>query len=144
MTGATALVRTNRVVRTAAFAYCVVPIGLYLAERGAGTPAWLLLALQFLVYPQLVYWRAVRSTRPARAELDNLFLDAAFLGAWVAYLGFPLWITYALIAAAMLNAAVNRGWQGLVLALASMALGAGLWAAVGGFTPTLETSPVVA
>ena len=26
----TALVRTNRVVRTAAFAYCIVPIGLYL------------------------------------------------------------------------------------------------------------------
>ena len=106
--------------------------------------AWSLLFLQFIVYPQLVYLRAVRSTRPARAELDNLFLDAAFLGAWVAFLGFPIWITYALVAAATLNAAVNRGWQGLALALASMALGAGLWAAVGGFTPTLETSPVVA
>src|SRR5436190_17344947 len=128
----TALVRTNRVVRTAAFAYCIVPIGLYLADRGAGTAAWLLLALQFLAYPQLVYWRAIRSARPARAELDNLFLDAAFLGGWVAYPGFPLWITYALIAAAMLNAAVNRGWQGTVLALVSSAIGAGLWAVVGG------------
>ncbi|HZE59007.1 MAG TPA: PAS domain S-box protein [Burkholderiales bacterium] len=138
-----ALVRTNRAVRTAAFAYCVVPIGLYLADRGAGTAAWSLLALQFLGYPQLVYWRAVRSARPARAELDNLFLDAAFLGAWVAYLGFPLWITYALIAAAMLNAAVNRGWQGTVLALVSSAIGAGLWALVGGFVFTPETQPAV-
>ncbi len=139
----TALVRTNRVVRTAAFAYCMVPIGLYLADRGAGMAAWLLLALQFLVYPQLVYWRAIRSARPARAELDNLFLDAAFLGGWVAYLGFPLWITYALIAAAMLNAAVNRGWQGTGLALVSSGVGAGLWMVVGGFAFTPETQPAV-
>ena len=103
------LVRTNRSVRTAAFAYSVLPIGLYLWGRDAGIWAWSLLFLQFIVYPQLVYFRAVRSARPARAELDNLFLDAAFLGAWVAFLGFPIWITYALVAAATLNAAVNRG-----------------------------------
>src|SRR5260221_13738881 len=123
----TALVRTNRVVRAAAFAYCIVPIGLYLADRGAGMAAWLVLALQFLAYPQLGYWRAIRSARPARAELDNLFLDAAFLGGWVAYLGFPAWITHALIAAAVLNAAVNRGWQGTALALRSSMGGAGPW-----------------
>ena len=35
------LVRTNRLVRSAAFAYCLLPIGLYLLEEG--------------VYPQLVY-----------------------------------------------------------------------------------------
>jgi PAS domain S-box-containing protein len=138
------LVRTNRSVRTAAFAYSVLPIGLYLWGRDAGIWAWSLLFLQFIVYPQLVYFRAVRSARPARAELDNLFLDAAFLGAWVAFLGFPIWITYALVAAATLNAAVNRGWQGLGLALVCMVVGAGLWAAVGGFTLTPETSPAVA
>ena len=138
-----ALVRTNRAVRSAAFAYCVLPIGLYLWERGAGTTAWLLLAAQFFVYPQLVYWRAARSAHPTRAELDNLLLDAALLGAWVAYLGFPVWITYALLAAAMLNAAVNRGWQGTALALASSAIGAGLWVAVGGLRFTPDTSPWV-
>ena len=139
----TALARTNRLVRAAAFAYCLVPIGLHLAERGAGTTAWVMLALQFLAYPQVVYWRAARSTHPTRAELDNLFLDAAFLGAWVAYLGFPIWITYALIAAAMLNAAVNRGWQGIILALVSSAIGAGLWSAVGGFRFLPDTAPLV-
>ena len=138
------LVRTNRVVRSAAFAYSVLPIGLYLWGRDAGIWAWSLLFLQFIVYPQLVYWRAIRSARPARAELDNLFLDAAFLGAWVAFLGFPIWITYSLVAAATLNAAVNRGWQGLALATICMAVGAGLWAAVGGITVTLETVPAVA
>jgi len=137
------LVRTNRVVRTAAFAYCVLPIGLYLWDRGAGTAAWLVLALQFFVYPQLVYFRAARSPHPTRAELDNLLLDAALLGAWAAYLGFPIWITYALLAAAMLNAAVNRGWQGAALSLGASAIGAGLCVAVGGLRLTPDTSPWV-
>ena len=137
------LVRTNRAVRTAAFAYCLLPIGLYLWERGAGAAAWTLFAQQFLVYPQLVYWRAIRSTRPARAELDNLFLDAALLGAWVAYLGFPVWISYSLIAAAMLNAAVNRGAQGAGLSLAASAIGAALWVVVGGLQFTPQTSSAV-
>jgi PAS domain S-box-containing protein len=137
------LVRTNRVVRTAAFAYCVLPIGLYLWDRGAGTAAWLVLALQFFVYPQLVYFRAARSAHPTRAELDNLLLDAALLGAWAAYLGFPVWITYALLAAAMLNAAVNRGWQGAALSLGASAIGAGLGVTVGGLRLTPDTSPWV-
>jgi hypothetical protein len=38
----TRLVRTNRVVRSAAFAYCLLPIGLYLAGRDAGGAAWAL------------------------------------------------------------------------------------------------------
>jgi PAS domain S-box-containing protein len=138
-----ALVRTNRVVRTAAFAYCVLPIGLYFWEHGAGAAAWVFLALQFFVYPQLVYWRAARSSHPARAELDNLFLDAVLLGAWAGYLGFPVWLTFALIGAGMLNAAVNRGPQGALLALGCSALGAGLWVAVGGLRFAPETSASV-
>ena len=137
------LVRTNRTVRTAAFAYCVLPIGIYLWEHGAGPLAWALMAWQFLAYPQLIYWRAMRSARPTRAELDNLFLDAALLGAWVAYLGFPTWITYGLVAAAMLNAAVNRGWQGAALALGCSALGAALWVVLAGWHYTPQTSPWV-
>jgi PAS domain S-box-containing protein len=137
------LVRTNRAVRTAAFAYCTLPLGLYLWQHGAGALAWVLLAAQFLLYPQMVYLRALRSAHPARAELDNLFLDAALLGAWVGYLGFPLWIAYALVAATMLNAAVNRGWQGGALSLLCSALGAGLWLLLGDARYTPATAPWV-
>ena len=123
-----ALVSTNRGIRSAAFAFCVLPIGLYLAERDAGAAAWLAVA---------------RSVHPTRAELDNLYLDAALLGGWVGYLGFPVWISYALICAAMLNAAVNRGWRGAALSLACSAAGAGLWVALGGLRFTPQTSPGV-
>jgi PAS domain S-box-containing protein len=137
------LVRTNRLVRSAAFAYSLLPLGLYLWDRGDGLVAWTLLGLQFLVYPQLVYWRAARSANPTRAELDNLFLDAALLGAWVAYLGFPLWITYSLVGAAMLNAAVNRGLQGAALSLNCSAIGALAGVLLHGFEFTPDTGHLV-
>jgi PAS domain S-box-containing protein len=139
------LVRTNRAVRAAAFAYCLLPIGLYLLERNAGAGAWSAAVLLFGVYPQLVYWRAMRSAAPARAELDNLLLDAALLGAWAAYLGFPRWIGFSLIAAAMLNAAVNRGPFGVLLALACSAAGALLVVLINGFSfePDAQVSVAV-
>jgi PAS domain S-box-containing protein len=138
----TRLVRTNHVVRSTAFAYCLLPIGLYLLEHGAGAAAWVLAGLLFGVYPQIVYWRATRSASPARAELDNLLLDAALLGAWSSYLGFPRWIAFSLIASAMLNAAVNRGLSGVLLSLACSAAGAILVVLINGlhFEPEMSTS----
>jgi len=125
------LVQTNHRVRTAAFAFCCLVVGVYYWQRGgAGPVAWTVLALQFLVYPQLVYWRAMLSTRPTRAELDNLFLDAVLLGAWCAELGFPTWITYLFVGATTLNAVVNRGAQGVAWSLACTVAGAVLWATV--------------
>ncbi|HYX62667.1 MAG TPA: PAS domain S-box protein [Burkholderiales bacterium] len=138
------LVRTNRLVRSAAFAYCLLPIGLYLLEEGAGAAAWSAALLLFGVYPQLVYWRAARSASPARAELDNLLLDAALLGAWSSYLGFPRWIAFSLIAAAMLNAAVNRGMKGVLLSLACSAAGAVLVMLIAGFRFQPEMSALLA
>src|SRR5687767_2087684 len=112
-----ALVRINRIVRTASFAWCLVTIALYLSTRQPGLKAWTLLVLQFAVYPQIVYWRAIYSDRASAAERNNLLLDSALLGAWSAYLGFPLWITWMLIGAATLNAVVNRGLSGLAIAV---------------------------
>jgi len=125
------LVQTNHRVRSAAFAFCFAVVAVYYWQRGgAGPVAWIVLALQFLVYPHVVYWRARLSTRPTRAELDNLFLDAALLGAWCAELGFPTWITYLFVGATTLNAVVNRGAQGVAWSLACTVAGAVLWATV--------------
>jgi PAS domain S-box-containing protein len=140
----TRLVRTNRVVRSAAFAYCLLPIGLYLAGRDAGGAAWALALLLFVVYPQLAYWRAMRSATPARAELDNLLLDAALLGAWSAYLAFPRWIAFSLIGSAMLNAAVNRGPSGVLLSLGCSTAGALLVMVIRGFSFDPDMPPLVA
>src|SRR6267378_2076303 len=115
----TKLARLNYAVRAGAFAWCFTTIGIHLWERGYGWPAWVLLAAQFLVYPHLMYWRAVRSHKPNRAERDNLFLDSVFLGLWAAALGFPLWISYNIVGSALLNAVINRGGVGMLWAALS-------------------------
>ena len=138
-----ALVRINRVVRTASFAWCLVTIGLHLSASDPSPTTWAVLGLQFIVYPQLVYWRAVYSEHPRNAERINLYLDAALLGAWSAFLGFPVWIAWMLIGAALLNAVVNRGLGGLGVALACCAAGAAAWILLDGFRFTPDTSPAV-
>jgi PAS domain S-box-containing protein len=139
----TTLVRINRAVRTVSFAWCLVTIAIYLAGRSPGYMAWTLLVVQFAIYPQLVYWRALYSDRPNAAERNNLYLDSALLGAWSAYLGFPVWIAWMLIGAATLNAVVNRGLPGLAISVACSALGAGLWIVIDGLRFTPDTTPVV-
>ena len=138
-----ALVRINRTVRTASFAWCFGTIGLHLYGSDPSPTTWTVLALQFLLYPQLAYWRAVYSEKPRAAERNNLYLDAALLGGWSAYLGFPVWIAWMLIGAALLNAVVSRGLGGLAVALACSAAGAAAWIALDGLRFTPDTVPAV-
>ena len=59
-------------------------MGSHFLDRSYGAMAWVLLALQFLVYPHLVYFRTRLATDALKAELNNLRLDALTFGAWVA------------------------------------------------------------
>ena len=137
------LARTNHAIRTAAFAYAFAAIGLHLWENGYGALAWGMLAAQFLAYPHVLYWRALRSHDARRAELDNLYIDAIAVGVWTAVLGFPTWIAYSLLAGTMLNATVNRGLQGAFCALGCSAAGAAMALAVGGLRYTPATGTLV-
>ena len=69
------VVTLNRRNRSLFFALGLFVLGTHLAYLQAGPLMWTLLALQLLVYPQLVYWRAARSPDPLRAELQNLLID---------------------------------------------------------------------
>lgn len=132
--------RINYAIRTGSFLYSFLVLGLHGWERGWSEVFWVLLALQFLLYPHLLYWRARRSARPESAERDNLILDSALLGTWSAYLGFPTWISFALIGSTLLNAAVNRGAPGIAISLACSAAGALAWIAIGGLQRLPATS----
>jgi PAS domain S-box-containing protein len=136
----TRIVHVDYAVRTVAFAYCFATIGLYLWEKGAGTTTWAMLALQFLAYPHLVFWRALRSANPDRAERDNLFLDSVLMGAWAAFLHFPTWITLAIVGSTTMNAAVNRGGPGIAISVVCTLAGVALWGGIDGLRHEPMTS----
>jgi PAS domain S-box-containing protein len=135
--------RTNYTVRTASFAYCFLVIGLVLLERKMGPLAWGLLALQFLIYPQLAYLHAAAAKDPRRAEIANLYVDSLSLGVWVAMLGFPTWIVYAALFSTTLNTAIMRGWIGAACAVICFAGGALAWIAPMGLMHYPGTSDLV-
>src|SRR5262245_57753019 len=137
------LAATNYRVRTGAFAWCFLTVGTFLWEKGAGPVFCSLAAVLVLGYPHLVYLRPLVSAQRTPAELDNLLLDSALLGAWCAALGFPTWISYCMIGATMLNAVVNRGARGLAWSIACSAAGAALADAVLGFNYAPATDDLV-
>ncbi len=102
-------------VRIVAFALIGVPIALHLLPGRHTALVWLLFALQFLIYPHLLQWRTRRAANRERAELDNLVVDSVLCGAWVAGLGFPLWISAALFLANLLNHTITRGAPGALI-----------------------------
>ena len=133
------LVRTYYLVRVVAFAALFVTIGLHMQGHGYGIVAWGLLALQFLVYPHLVYYRALTASDQLRAELSNLLIDSLLVGIWSAALAFPTWIAFTLFIGTALNNAINKGWRGALAALAVYFAGALGWGLAAGFEVAAPT-----
>lgn len=131
-------------IRVAAFVALFVAIGLQMWGKGYGGLAWALLALQFLVYPHLLFWRARRARDSLKAEHANLLLDCLLFGIWVAALEFPTWIAFPIFLGATLNNAMNRGWRGALGALLAFVAGALVWGLVAGFKVEPQTDPVAA
>lgn len=127
------IVGTYHRMRTGSFAYAFLFCALYLQGGAYPVWAWGLLVLQFLVYPHLVYWRALKARDPRKAELNNLLLDNALLGAWCTALGFPLWISFTLLISAAINSVINSGHKALLRSIAAFLLGTTLGLAVFGW-----------
>jgi PAS domain S-box-containing protein len=131
-------------IRATAFAGLFVAMGMQMWGRGYGGLAWVLLALQFLAYPHLLFWRARRAPDSLKAEHTNLLLDCLLLGVWVSALEFPTWIAFPIFLGTSLNNAMNRGWRGAVGALLAFSFGALAWGLVAGFKVSPQTDPVAA
>src|SRR6218665_2914429 len=88
------VVEVNHRNRAVGFAFALVILVWHLLDGNPAPLVWVLLGLQFLAYPQLLYWHTRTSARPRHAEMQHLTLDSLLFGAWFAFLGFPLWITF--------------------------------------------------
>ena len=126
-------------MRAISFALLFVVIGLHIQDKAYGGTAWLLLTLQFLVYPHLLYWRACRAKNPVAAELHNLTIDSVLIGAWIAALGFPLWISFSASIGTLFNNAGNKGVRGALTAALALGGGALAWIALAGFKLSPDT-----
>ena len=131
-------------IRATAFAALFVAIGLQIWGRGYGAIAWVLLALQFLVYPHLLFWRARGAPDSLKAEHTNLLFDCLLLGIWISALQFPTWIALPVFLGTALNNAINRGWRGALGALLAFSFGALAWGLVAGFKVSPQTEPAAA
>jgi len=134
------LVRIDYQVRAASFAALFVTIGVHVWSRDYSGLAWALLALQFLVYPHLLFWRARRAAHSLKAEQGNLLLDSLLLGIWACALEFPAWIAFTLFLGTLLNNVMYRGVRGGLGALLAFSLGALGWGLVAGFKVSPDTN----
>ncbi len=120
-------------MRTASFAAVFVATSLHIYGKSYGLVAWASSAALFLVYPHVQYWRACRADDPLRVEMRNLLVDSVLLGAAVAALEFPLWITVCAMLGVFTNGAANKGWRGVGEAMVAALGGALAWIAAAGF-----------
>ncbi|MDK9703506.1 MAG: diguanylate cyclase [Sulfuritalea sp.] len=101
---------------------CLV-VAVHLHQQAHAPWVWAALVLQFLVYPQVVYWRARLARDPLQAEIHNMLLDSFCFGIWSAGMGFPLWIAFVFGVGTSINLAAFEGGMGVVKALAAQVLG---------------------
>jgi diguanylate cyclase (GGDEF)-like protein len=106
---------------------------IHMVQQGSATWHMAGAALYFLLYPPLAYVYASRSPHGLKAEMAVMRLETAFLGGWVAALGFPIWIGYVFFVVVVLNltlfASLKGGVEAFLLfavpALAVFAVGNG-------------------
>lgn len=125
-------VQTNHRIRSSSFVMGFAIIAAHIVGKDYGPVTWGLLVLQFFVYPPLLYWWTRRSSHPLQTEYRNLLLDPFLLGIWCGALGFPLWITFALLNCTLINISSYRDTRGAVQALIVFFVGALLGVALAG------------
>jgi diguanylate cyclase len=133
------LVRNNYRIRGISFFLVFFGLGMELWKAPIGPLPWILLALQFLVYPHALFWWTRRRPEPNKTELNNLILDSFLIGIWIAALSFPVWPSFTLALACFLNVTLTRGFRPLLAAILALVIGVLLWGAVYGFRFAPET-----
>lgn len=127
---------------------CYALLGLACALRLRDGAGWQLaiVAVQFLVYPQLLLWHVRASTDQRRAENRNMAVDTLIFGGWAGALGFPLWITVSTFIGATVNLGVFGGARGFAAGAAGAIVGALVGATLDGwhFAPQTDAPTTAA
>ncbi|APW44401.1 sensor domain-containing diguanylate cyclase [Rhodoferax saidenbachensis] len=118
------VVEGNHTSRVMGFGLIAFVLAVHMLGRGYSELTWALLGLQFLAYPQLLYWRTRKSNEPRAAEMNHMSLDSFVFGMWSAYLGFPMWSTFGMCVTTAVTHASYMGVKGAVRSAAALSAGA--------------------
>jgi diguanylate cyclase len=109
-------------------------------ENAAPPWAWTLLVLDGFLWPHLARQLALHSADPERAEINNLVMDSALGGVWVALMHFNL-VPSALLVVMLAADKINvGGWRLLARAFAAQVAACAVAAAATGFAFAPESS----
>ncbi len=137
------VVHMNYRNRVGSWLFAFIVLAAHFWEHSYSLGLWLLMGLQFIVYPHVIYLRARYASDPLAAEIQNLLLDNFCFGIWSALLGFPLWISYTLLICGCINMAAFSAFKGVLQALGAATAGVILVWAVNGASFTPDTSLLV-
>ena len=134
------LLRMIHRIRASGSVMGLLMLASHLHGAGHGALVWTLLALHFLLYPHLVHAWAIRSANPGRAGLHIFLLDAALLGLWSAWLGYPLWISFTFFLCNVVSVMLYHGLRGTLLAAALFIVPGTAWLQLSGAPLNPHTS----
>ena len=131
--------RTIHRVRASTLVMGFAILATHMIGRDYSPLVWVLLVLQFFVYPQLLRWRTQRSPNPKQVLLSNFLIDSLLMGLWAAGLGYPLWISFAFLVCAVVSITLLGGARSAGQGILVFFLGGGLWIALTGQPVNLHT-----
>ncbi|HJT97854.1 MAG TPA: MASE2 domain-containing protein, partial [Rhodanobacteraceae bacterium] len=111
-----------------------------LRENSAPPWMWTLLVLDGFLWPHLARQFALASADPERAEINNLLIDSAMGGVWIALMRFNLVPSALLLVMLAIDKISVGGWRLLIRAFAAQVFACALTAAATGFAVEPETS----
>lgn len=127
-------------MRTLGFGVGALPIASVLYENGASPWLWMLLLFNALVWPHLAWWLARRSRDQRGAEFNNLMIDSAVGGAWVAVMQFNLLPSVLLVTMLTIDKIGVGGWRFLARTVPPQVAACVVVSALLGFPVQLESS----
>ena len=111
-----ALPRVIHRVRYSAFVMGFAIFASHMQGKDYNLLAWGLLGLQFFIYPHVLHWRIRHAIHPLERLLTHFQIDGFLMGIWCASLGYPLWVTFVILAASVLSASLYGGLRAAVAA----------------------------
>ena len=127
------LARSNYIPRVLGFAASFLITGLLIFEKGWSNWNILFFGGYFLVYPHIVLLISKAMPHNKKVEVTAMMIDAFVLGLVTGYLNFFFWLSFAFLAATILNNILAGGIAQLVKSFAFYFLGIATSVFINGF-----------